>query len=166
MRRVRWSGPHGEDTGSAEDGGYGMFLGEYEHSLDAKGRVILPARIRDHLGSDEVVISKALGGCLAVYTPEQFEEVAARTWETAKRGPREQQAARALFAGASLESIDKQGRISIPAKLREFAHLDKDVVVAGMYRRIEIWDPERYRATGQAGDLEILEADSVPDLGM
>ena len=142
-----------------------MFLGEHQHSLDAKGRVILPARFRDQLEGG-AVMAKALDGCLAVYPLEEFQQVAARAREAAQRGPAERQAARALFAGAVEFIPDKQGRVAVPANLREFAGLTRDVIVAGMYHRIEIWDAERFRERDREGDASILSADDIPDFGM
>ncbi len=102
-----------------------MFLGEYQHSLDAKGRVILPAKYRDQL-SGGAYVTKGRGGCLSVYTAEEFTEVADRAREASKRGGRELDAARSFFAGTAEVSPDKQGRIAIPQNLREYAGLDRD----------------------------------------
>jgi MraZ protein len=142
-----------------------MFLGEHQHSLDAKGRVILPARFRDQLEGG-AVMAKALDGCLAVYPLGEFTAVAERAREAAQRGPAERQAARALFAGAVEFTPDKQGRVAVPANLREFAGLTRDVIVAGMYHRIEIWDAERFRERDREGDASILSANDIPDFGM
>jgi MraZ protein len=142
-----------------------MFLGEHQHSLDAKGRVILPARFRDQL-EHGAVMAKALDGCLAVYPMEEFQRVAEKARELAQRGPRERQAARALAAGAVEIVPDKQGRVAIPPNLREFAQLQRDVIVAGMFHRIEIWDAQRFRELDREGDASILSAEELPDLGM
>ena len=91
-----------------------MFLGEYEHSLDAKGRVILPAKFRDQLEGG-AVMAKALDGCLAVYPVEEFQRVAANLQEARARGATERQAARTYFSGAVEITPDKQGRVAIPA---------------------------------------------------
>jgi MraZ protein len=142
-----------------------MFLGEHQHSLDAKGRVILPARFRDQL-EHGAVMAKALDGCLAVYPMEEFQRVAENARELAQRGPKERQAARALFASAVDFVPDKQGRVAVPSHLREFAGLQRDVIVAGMYHRIEIWDAQRFRELDREGDASILSAEELPDLGM
>ena len=101
-----------------------MFLGEAQHSLDVKGRVILPADYRDQLARGAVV-SKGLDGCLWVYPREEFEQMAADLHEKAKRGERERVAARALFGGAKEVVPDKQGRVAIPQALREYAELER-----------------------------------------
>ena len=92
-----------------------MFLGEFEHSLDAKGRVILPAKFRDQLAEGGFV-TKGRGGCLSVFTPEEFENVASQVREQSKRGAKELNAARSFFSGAAEISPDKQGRVAHPAE--------------------------------------------------
>src|SRR3954467_5486398 len=104
-----------------------MFLGEYQHSLDAKGRVILPARFRDQLEGG-AVMARALDGCLSVYPRDEFERVAAKLTAARARCPRERQAARSVFTGAVDFVPDKQGRVAIPTHLREYAGLDREVV--------------------------------------
>ena len=100
-----------------------MFLGEYQHSLDTKGRVILPARFRDQL-AEGAFVTKGRGGCLFVFTPKEFEEVATTVREQSKRGAKELNAARVFFSGASEATPDKQGRVALPASLRNYAGLD------------------------------------------
>src|SRR3981081_2985233 len=94
-----------------------MFLGEYQHSLDAKGRVILPAKYRDQL-SGGAYVTRGRGGCLSVYTAQELQDVADRVREASKRGGRELDAARSFFAGTAEVSPDKQGRVATPAQLR------------------------------------------------
>jgi MraZ protein len=142
-----------------------MFLGEHQHSLDAKGRVILPARFRDQLEGG-AVMAKALDGCLAVYPEAEFRKVAERAAEVAQRGAAERQATRALFSGAVAITPDKQGRVAVPQHLRDFAGLTREVIVAGMYTRIEIWDAQRFRELDREGNASILAATDIPDFGM
>jgi MraZ protein len=142
-----------------------MFLGEYQHSLDAKGRVILPAKYRDQL-SGGAYVTRGRGGCLSVYTAQEFQEVADRVREASKRGGRELDAARSFFAGTAEVSPDKQGRIAIPQQLRDYAALDKDVVVAGVFSRIEIWDGRRWRERDREGEQSLNESDELPDFGI
>ena len=92
-----------------------MFLGEFQHSLDTKGRVILPAKYRDQL-ADGAFVTKGKGGCLSVFTPEEFEQVATQIREQSKRGPKELNAARVFFGGASEIQPDKQGRVALPGE--------------------------------------------------
>lgn len=142
-----------------------MFLGEYQHSLDAKGRVILPARFRDQLASGAYV-AKGVDGCLCVYTSEEFERVATEIREKAKQGDRQRQAARSFFAGAVEAVPDKQGRVAIPQHLRDYASLERDVVVAGVFSRIEIWDGGRWRELDRAGAESLAAADELNDFGI
>ncbi len=142
-----------------------MFLGEFQHSLDAKGRVILPAKFRDRLSAG-AIITKGRGRCLAVYTAEEFENVAAQVREQSKRGPRELDAARVFFSGANDVTLDKQGRVAIPQPLRDYAGLERDVMVVGLYSRLEIWDAQAWRALDRVGDEALAESDDLPDFGI
>ena len=142
-----------------------MFLGEFQHSLDAKGRMILPAKFRDQLAAG-AIITKGRGRCLAVYTAEEFEDVASQVSEVAKRGARERDAARVFFSGASDVQPDKQGRVAIPQTLRAYAGLERDVVVVGVYSRIEIWDTQAWRELDQVGEAALAESDDLADFGL
>jgi MraZ protein len=142
-----------------------MFLGEYQHSLDAKGRVILPAKFRDQLFGGAVV-AKGLDGCLCIYTAEEFERVAEAAREAARRSDRERQAARSLFAGAAEVVPDKQGRIPIPQPLRTYAGLGREVVLAGVFSRVEIWDTERWDERERIGEEELVSGEHTRDFGI
>lgn len=129
-----------------------MFYGEYEHSLDAKGRVILPAKFRDQLAGG-AFITNEIDGCLAVWTPEDFEVRAAEMHEKRRTGgPAERQVARSFFAGVTEAPPDKQGRVAIPGNLREYAQLNDKVVVTGQHDHIEIWDATKWRQLKAMGD--------------
>lgn len=141
-----------------------MFLGEFQHTLDAKGRVILPAKFRDEL-EDGAVIAKTRERCLAVYPPEAWDEVARRAREQFARGARERQAARSLFAGAAEVSPDRQGRIAVPPNLRDYAGLGKDVVVTGAFTHIEIWDTGEWHRHNAEGEESLAGAEDMPELG-
>ena len=134
------------------------FLGEYTHALDAKGRFILPARFREQLGEQAYVTSEE-DGCLALWRPEEFDVKATEIKERAKQGDRN--VGRAFFAGAAEASPDRQGRVAIPTGLREFAHLERDVVVAGLYDHIEIWDAERWRQTKEVGEQRLAQGNGA-----
>ena len=139
-----------------------MFLGEHQHSLDAKGRVILPARFRDQL-EDGAVMAKALDGCLAVYPVEEFQRVAANLQEARARGATERQAARSYFSGAVEITPDKQGRVAIPAPLRTFAKLEREVTVAGNFDHLEIWDTETFKQHDAEGQAAIVGGEGIND---
>ncbi|MDP9452412.1 MAG: division/cell wall cluster transcriptional repressor MraZ [Actinomycetota bacterium] len=123
-----------------------MFLGEFDRSLDPKGRVVLPAEHRDELG-ESGFITKALDRCLAIFPPEEFEEVMAKMEEYARRGREQRRRATQITAGAHRIVPDKQGRVAIPQNLRNYAGLTGDVKVVGGNARIEIWDSARWRET-------------------
>jgi MraZ protein len=139
-----------------------MFLGEHQHSLDAKGRVILPARFREQL-EEGAVMARALDGCLAVYPASEFDRVARKLRDARERGARERQAARAFFSGAVEITPDKQGRVAIPPQLREYAGLERDVIVAGSFDHIEIWDAQRFHDSDRAGIASIVEGEGIAD---
>jgi transcriptional regulator MraZ len=139
-----------------------MFLGEHQHSLDAKGRVILPARFRDQLEGG-AVMTKALDGCLAVFPVAEFRQRARKLQDVRGRGPIERQAVRTFFAGAVDIAPDKQGRVAIPQPLREYAALDRDVIVAGQYDHLELWDATRFRERDRVGTASIVEGEGIDD---
>ena len=120
-------------------------MGEDTHSIDAKGRLIMPAKFREQLG-DEFIVTKSPDKCLYVSANEdwkKFEEKLATLPITNKET---RQFVRFFLAGAAACEVDKQGRILIPAVLREYAGLDKEVILAGASKKIEIWNKERYLA--------------------
>ena len=126
-------------------GGGIMFLGEYQHAIDAKGRLIIPAKFRDAL-AEGFVMTKGLDGCLFVYPIDAWHELE----EKLRKLPLSHKDARAFsrffFAGASDGEMDKQGRVMIPNNLREYGAIEKDVIVVGMSDRMEIWDLARWNA--------------------
>lgn len=142
-----------------------MFLGTYEHSLDVKGRVILPVKFREQLEAG-AFLAKSLDGCLALYTTEGFEKVAQDMQEKARRGGNERNAVRSFAAGAAEATPDRQGRISIPAHLRSFAGLEREVVVTGALSRIEIWDATRWRTIDSEAELALTSATGLDDIGI
>jgi transcriptional regulator MraZ len=140
------------------------FLGEYQHALDAKGRVILPAEFREPL-SEGAVLTKSLDGCLAVFSREGFEEMAERVRESARRGERERRAARSFFSAARPFTPDKQGRVAIPQNLREYSALERDVMVLGVDNRIELWSPQLWRDHEAKGQADIASGEGLSDVG-
>ena len=121
-----------------------MLIGEYEHSLDAKGRLIMPAKLREDIG-EKFIITKGLDGCLFAFSKtewEKFEEKLA-TLPISNKDARA--FSRFFFAGAMDCEIDKQGRFLISSNLREFAGLVKDIIIVGMNSRIEIWSKEKWQ---------------------
>jgi MraZ protein len=141
------------------------FLGEYQHSLDAKGRLILPADFRGPLASGAVV-GIGQGNCLVVYTPEEWTQVAERIKDMSRQGDIELAAAQAFYAGARPVTPDAQGRVPIAADQRAYAGLGREVVVAGAYSRIEIWDAERWNERKSSGQATLAAAASLPGFGI
>ncbi|MEG1687204.1 MAG: division/cell wall cluster transcriptional repressor MraZ [Angelakisella sp.] len=125
-----------------------MLIGQYEHSLDSKGRMNFPAKFREDLG-ERFIATKGLDACVAVYSFGEWQLLA----DKVKRLPEAKSALlkRFFFAGAVEVEPDKQGRIVLPAHLRGYASLDKDVVVAGVLDKVEIWDSQRW--TGHTGEM-------------
>lgn len=120
-----------------------MFIGEYQHILDPKGRVIMPSKFRDDLG-EKFVVTKGLDNCLFVYPLDEWQELE-RKLRTLPLTSKDARAfTRFFFSGASECELDKQGRILIPANLREYATLDKDLVIIGVSSRVEIWSKGKW----------------------
>ena len=119
-----------------------MLIGEFEHSLDAKGRLIMPAKLRETIG-DKFVVTKGLDGCLFAFSIEEWSnfEEKLKSLPLSNRNSRE--FTRFFLSGATECEIDKQGRFLIPTNLRETASLQKEVVIIGVGTRIEIWDKEK-----------------------
>jgi MraZ protein len=127
--------------------------------------VILPARYRDQL-AEGAYVTKGRGGCLSVFTPEDFEEVASQVRDQSKRGAKELNAARVFFSGAQEVRPDKQGRVALPQNLREYAGLTREVVVAGVFSRIEIWDRDRWLELDRVGAQALTDSDDLPEFGI
>ncbi len=145
-----------------------MFIGTYDHSLDPKGRVILPRKFRDELGQ-EMVFTKGIERCLYLFPLAEFAAFAdkLRTLPLTERPSRD--FVRVFVAGASQETADSQGRVVIPQVLRDYAGLAKDVVVVGQLSRIELWDKgewERYMPAAQAAYSDSANASHLAELGI
>ena len=122
-----------------------MLLGEYEHTIDEKNRLTLPARFRQRFG-DGAVLTRGMDGCLYAYTREDWARLVderLRTLDTLSREARLMQ--RFFFSGAAEAELDKQGRVMLPSALIESANLNREVVVAGVYDHLEIWDRPAWR---------------------
>jgi len=142
-----------------------MFLGEYQHSLDAKGRIIVPSKFREELGA-RFIATKGLDNCLFLYPMDEWKviEEKLRTLPFTRADVRS--FARFFFSGASELEIDKQGRILLPPNLREYAGIEKDLTIIGVGARVEIWANEKwapYNQTAQSS-YEII-AENLVGLG-
>ena len=128
------------------------FMGTFRPKLDEKGRLFLPAKFRDRL-AEGVVVTQGQENCLVVWPPEVFDREADRAQEKPLTSKAARGYARIFFAGGDEVTPDKQGRICISAPLRQWAGLERDVVVIGVMNRLEIWDPTRWEAySGEAQD--------------
>lgn len=141
-----------------------MFMGEYNHSIDPKGRIIVPARFREQLGG-EFVVTQGLDGCLNCYQHDEFENVGKRFMELSKMDAGVRKLSRFFFSGAVVCEVDKQGRILIPANLRNYAGLTKDVVFAGNLDHVEIWDSARWADESRYDDVNEV-AEHLANLGI
>jgi MraZ protein len=139
-----------------------VFVGTFEHSLDEKGRVVLPSTFRVQL-VDKGFLSQ-WDRCLGLWTEEDFADVADRLTEKIREGRAPQEALRAFASNAHEVRPDSQGRITIPQRLREFAQLDRDAVVIGAIDRIEIWDAGRWNDQSGIADDSLIQA--VTALGL
>ena len=120
-----------------------MFLGTHEPRLDEKGRLILPAKFRDELASG-LVITKGQERCLYVFPATEFQTITEQLRQTPLTAKGARDYMRVMFAGAHDEIPDKQGRVTIPQGLREYASLEKECVVIGANTRVEIWDSKSW----------------------
>ncbi len=143
-----------------------MFIGEYQHTLDTKGRIIVPSKFREELG-EEFVITKGLDNCLFVYPQDEWKilEDKLKTLPLTNRDARA--FVRFFFSGACESVLDKQGRVLIPANLREHSKIDKDAVVIGVSTRLEIWSKEEWEGYIDEDNLSYDSiAEKMAELGI
>ncbi len=140
-----------------------MFMGQFEHTIDTKGRTIVPVKYREELG-EEFIVTWGADGCLYLYPQTEWQEFVNQL----KKLPSNQNTRKIQrqFLSMAMEvTLDKQGRILIPAKLRTSANLEKDLVFIGMMNRVEIWDKSTLEAQDDADDAVSLE-DAMDELGI
>ena len=141
-----------------------MFMGEYNHTVDTKGRLIVPSKFREQLG-DEFVVTKGLDGCLFVYPKTEWENIEEKFRSVPLTTKDARKFARFFFAGAASCEVDRQGRILLPAVLREYAGIDKEVVSVGVFNRVEIWDKDKWQASNSYDDMDEV-AEHMAELGL
>lgn len=133
-----------------------MFMSEYHHSLDTKGRLIIPQKFREQLG-DTFILSRGLDHCLYIYTNEDWERFIDKLSTLPELSSANGRKLNRFFiAGAIQCEVDKQGRILIPTNLREFASLEKEVVLAGVGKRIEVWNRLAWEYYNNFDDVESI----------
>ncbi len=140
-----------------------MFMGEYNHTIDAKGRLIVPAKFREELG-EAFVITNGNDGCLNIYTEEAWETFLGKL-KLLPNNRDTRSIVRKFVSQANRVEVDKQGRILIPTVLRDYAELDKDVVLAGAIDKIEVWDKSRWDVETDADDIDDI-TERLADLGL
>jgi MraZ protein len=143
-----------------------MFIGEYNHNLDSKGRLAIPAKFRVSLKKGAVV-TKGLDNCLFLYSKEQWQKMAEKLASLPTSQAKARAFARHIIAGAMDVEFDSQGRITLPEYLRNFATLNKKTIIAGLYNHLEIWDEEawnKYKKQAEKNSNDIAE--SLGDLGV
>ena len=143
-----------------------MFIGEYAHNLDDKGRLAVPKKFRAAL-SKGAVVTRGLDNCLFLYTKAEWQKLAEKLANLPFAQANTRAFARLMLAGAMDVSVDKQGRIVLPEYLRTFAGLQKETIVAGLYNRLEIWDQKKwgaYTKKTEAASNEIAE--QMSELGV
>ena len=141
-----------------------MFMGRYNHTIDPKGRLSIPSKYREILG-DEYVVSKGMDGCLFVYANDAWKAFEEKLASLPLINREARQFARFFLSGAQYVTVDKQGRILMPQDLREFAGLEKDVVLAGAGGRIEIWSLEKWNENTDQTDIDQI-SQGMMDLGL
>jgi MraZ protein len=122
------------------------FTGEFRHTLDAKGRLIIPSRLREQLENDRAVLTLWPDGCIAMWSGDGWRELERRLLEQRRSDPNARSVVRSIAASAHQDDVDRQGRVTVPPHLREWAGVSRDVVVTGALDHGEIWSPERWEA--------------------
>ena len=138
-----------------------MFIGEYYHSLDEKGRVNFPAKLREELG-DQFVLTKGLDGCLSAYSMEKWEVISEKVAGLPQAKARDLK--RFMFSAATIVNPDKQGRVLISPTLRMFAKINKDIAVIGASDHVELWDRETWTERNAEMDSDDIAA-AMDELG-
>lgn len=143
-----------------------MFIGEYSHNLDDKGRVAVPVRFRADLKKGAVV-TRGLDNCLFLYTKPEWEKLAEKLAALPISQANSRAFARLMLAGAMDVEVDKQGRMVLPEYLRNFAGLKKGVVIAGLYNRLELWDTAKWEGYKKQTEKQSSEiAERMAELGV
>ena len=154
----------GETAISGDKRVFIMFMGEYSHTIAAKGRLIIPSKFREQLG-EEFVLTKGFDGSLSIYPNDEWAAFEEKLRALPLTNKNARTFSRFFVAGATSCELDKQGRILVPATLREFAGLEKDVVLTGNINRIEIWSKEKWNENSNYDDMDAI-AESMEEMGI
>lgn len=143
-----------------------MFIGEYSHNLDDKGRLAVPKKFRNTLAKGAVV-TRGLDNCLFLYTKEEWQKLAEKLANLPFAQANTRAFARLMLAGAMDVDVDKQGRVMLPEYLRAYAGLQKEIIVAGLYNRLELWDSATWSAYTKNNEKESARiAEQMSELGV
>ena len=143
-----------------------MFLGEYQHTIDEKGRLALPSKFRLRLKTG-AIMTRGIDNCLFVFTKEEWEMLANKLMSLPLTQANSRAFTRLMLSGAAAIDLDKQGRTLVPDYLRKYASLEKEAVIIGLYRRVEIWNQEeweKYKARTEKESEKIAE--QLKELGI
>ncbi len=136
-----------------------LLTGEYRNTLDEKGRILFPSRLRSDVHDNVLIVTQALDHCLWLFTPEEWEKLSSKIMESASPfNPQNRLVLRRLIAPAQPVEFDKSGRLSIPQSLRMYASLDKECVLLGINKYIELWDAAIYQKYLEESESSYLEA--------
>jgi MraZ protein len=143
-----------------------MFIGEYFHSIDTKGRIIIPIKFREELG-EKFIITKGLDNCLFVFPEKEWEIFENKLRQLPLTSRNARAFVRLFFSGAAICEVDKQGRFIIPVNLREHAKIKKEIVTIGVSSRVEIWSREEWEQYNETANLSYDDiAEKMADLGI
>lgn len=141
-------------------------MGMYNHTIDTKGRLIVPAKFREELG-DHFVVTRGLDGCLSIYAMDEWGKLEEKLAQLPMTNPNARKFSRFMISGATECELDKMGRILLPQALRQAANLKKDVVLSGAINRIEIWDQEKWNECNTFSDEDMNGiAETLEGLGI
>ena len=143
-----------------------MLLGEYTHTLDLKGRIIIPSKFREDLG-ESFIVTKGLDGCLFAYSKDEWKKFELKLKTLPMTNEATRNFIRFFFSGATECELDKQGRITLPQNLREYASLTKDICIIGVSSRVEIWNKENWENYTSPDNMDLDKiADQMSNLGI
>lgn len=143
-----------------------MFLGEYQHSLDAKARITIPSKFREELG-EKFIATKGLDNCIFLYPLQEWHEIEQKLSKLPLTRADVRSFVRFFFSGAAELELDKQGRTVVPANLREYAEIEKDVVIIGVGSRVEVWSTGKWENYNEVASSSFEEiAENLVDLGI
>lgn len=128
-----------------------MFMGEYHHNLDSKGRLIIPEKFRDQIG-DEIIFTRGMEGCIFGYPQSEWQKIEAKLAKLPLTQRSARKFTRLFYSGAMETEFDKQGRVNLTATLKEHADLIKECVIVGVSNRIEIWSEDRWQKFADEAD--------------